>query len=119
MVGDQSAHHGVDVDHVRDLGPDHLGERLVADRPHMLGQHIRRGHEFRGDAVPCQTGLDERGQLVAGEGVQLAAGAVVVGLAVLRGPVSAAPVNHSRASSSSTRSAGSSTLRVNCSVSSP
>ena len=76
MVGDQPAHHGVDVDHVRDLGPDHLGERLVANRPHMLVHHVRRGHELRGDAVPCQTVLDELGQLVAGEGVQLAAGAV-------------------------------------------
>ena len=82
----------------------------------MLGQHIRRGHEFRGGAVPLQTGLDELGQLVAGERVQLAAGAVVVGLAVTR-LVPVSPVNHSRASSSSSRSAGSSFLRVNFSVS--
>ena len=72
----------------------------------MLGQHVRRGHEFRGGAVPLQTGLDELGQLVAGERVQLAAGAVVVRLAV-PGVGIGSPVNHSSASSSSSRSAGS------------
>ena len=64
MVGDQLAHHCIDVDHAREFLRNQVGERLVAGLLHMRGQHIRGGHEFRGGAVPLQAGLDELGELV-------------------------------------------------------
>ena len=63
----------------------------------MLGQHIRGGHEFRGGAVPLQTGLDELGELVAGERVQLAALCIRSDACRTRRRIGS-PVNHSSAS---------------------
>ncbi|MGZ7036123.1 MAG: hypothetical protein ACXVIQ_13000 [Ilumatobacteraceae bacterium] len=82
VVGDQLAHHSVDIDDARKFLRNEFGERLVADRLHMLGQHIGGGQEFRGGAVPLQTGLDELGKLIGRERVEFAACAFVVELAV-------------------------------------